>query len=148
MKSYNLAFAVFLTFGFAVNSLAGDGLKDDEKHSLYITVKNIKSAKGAIMVAVYDNKKDYMKNPVYDHRATVDAEGKLKMQLEMPFGNYAITIFHDVDDDGKLDSNFVGIPKEPYGFSNNATGSFGPPGFDDTLMEFKDEDQQIEINLN
>jgi uncharacterized protein (DUF2141 family) len=107
MKSYNLAFAVFLTLGFAANSFAGDCLEHDEKHSLYITVKNIKTAKGEIMVAIYDNKKDYMKNPVYDHRATVDAEGALKIQLEMPFGNYAITIFHDIDDDGKLDSNLV-----------------------------------------
>lgn len=45
-------------------------------------------------------------------------------------GTYAIKAFHDVDRNGKLDTNFMGIPKEPYGFSNDAMGTFGPPSFD------------------
>jgi len=44
-------------------------------------------------------------------------------------GTYAIKAFHDVDANGKLDTNFMGIPKEPYGFSNDAMGTFGPPTF-------------------
>jgi uncharacterized protein (DUF2141 family) len=45
-------------------------------------------------------------------------------------GSYAIKAFHDVDRNGKLDTNFMGIPKEPYGFSNDAMGTFGPPSFE------------------
>lgn len=44
-------------------------------------------------------------------------------------GTYAIKIFHDVNDNGKLDTNWMGIPSEPYGFSNDAMGTFGPPSF-------------------
>jgi uncharacterized protein (DUF2141 family) len=45
-------------------------------------------------------------------------------------GTYAIKAFHDVDRNGKLDTNLMGIPKEPYGFSNDAMGTFGPPSFE------------------
>lgn len=45
-------------------------------------------------------------------------------------GTYAIKVFHDVNADGRMDTNFFGIPKEPYGFSNDAMGLFGPPSFE------------------
>ena len=48
----------------------------------------------------------------------------------IPEGDYAIAIFHDSNNNGILDKNFIGIPKEGYGFSNNAKGTFGPPHFD------------------
>ncbi len=44
-------------------------------------------------------------------------------------GTYAVKVFHDVDENGTLDTNWMGIPKEPYGFSNDAMGTFGPPSF-------------------
>lgn len=44
-------------------------------------------------------------------------------------GTYAVKVFHDVNDNGVLDTNWMGIPKEPYGFSNDAMGTFGPPSF-------------------
>ncbi len=49
---------------------------------------------------------------------------------DLPAGEYAISLFHDVDADGELDSGFMGIPKEPYGFSNNAPVRFGPAKWD------------------
>lgn len=48
---------------------------------------------------------------------------------DIPAGDHAIKAFHDVNDNGKLDTNWMGIPTEPYGFSNNAMGTFGPPSF-------------------
>jgi uncharacterized protein (DUF2141 family) len=46
------------------------------------------------------------------------------------FGEHALKVFHDVDGNGKLDTNWMGIPKEPYGFSNDAMGTFGPPSWE------------------
>jgi uncharacterized protein (DUF2141 family) len=48
---------------------------------------------------------------------------------DLPPGEYAAVAFQDVNGNGKLDKNFLGIPKEPYGFSNSARGSAGPPKF-------------------
>ncbi len=50
-------------------------------------------------------------------------------------GTYAIKAFHDVDRNGKLDTNLMGIPKEPYGFSNDAMGTFGPPSFEQAAFK-------------
>lgn len=46
---------------------------------------------------------------------------------EIPIGDYAVAVFHDVNSNNKLDKNFLGIPKEGYAFSKNAKGNFGPP---------------------
>ena len=59
------------------------------------------------------------------------APGSARYSFKLPEGVYAIGIFVDVNRNNRMDRNFVGIPKEQYGFSNNAKGSFGPPSFMD-----------------
>jgi uncharacterized protein (DUF2141 family) len=54
--------------------------------------------------------------------------------FELPDGTYAVGVFHDVDGDEALSKNFLGIPKEPFGFSNNVRGRFGPPSFKDASI--------------
>ena len=54
--------------------------------------------------------------------------------FELPGGTYAVGVFHDMDGDEALSKNFLGIPKEPFGFSNNVRGRFGPPSFKDASI--------------
>lgn len=49
---------------------------------------------------------------------------------DLPPGRYAIAAYHDADDDGRLTTWAMGLPREAYGFSNNARGRFGPPSFE------------------
>ena len=56
----------------------------------------------------------------------------------IPAGPYAIAVFQDKNNDGKLNKNLFGAPKEPYGFSNNKYGRFGPPEFEDVCFEVKE----------
>ena len=56
---------------------------------------------------------------------------------EVKAGRYAAAIWHDVNDDQKLDTNWVGMPTEPVGASNNAKGKFGPPKFQDAAFVYK-----------
>lgn len=55
----------------------------------------------------------------------------------IPVGTYAIAIFQDINSDGKLNSNFFGAPTEPFAFSNNKFGMFGPPKFADVSFIVK-----------
>jgi uncharacterized protein (DUF2141 family) len=55
-------------------------------------------------------------------------------------GAYAFRYFHDENGDEKINTNFMGIPREGYGFSNNAKGSFGPPSFEKMLFELTKSD--------
>ncbi|MCH2187321.1 DUF2141 domain-containing protein, partial [Myxococcota bacterium] len=62
-------------------------------------------------------------------------------------GQYGISAFHDVNNNEKLDTSFIGLPKEPYGFSQNARGQFGPPGFKAIAFEVDSGPQTVEITL-
>jgi uncharacterized protein (DUF2141 family) len=53
-----------------------------------------------------------------------------KETFEIPAGTYVIGYYIDANENEKLDTNFIGIPKEQFGFSNNARGTFGPPNFE------------------
>ncbi len=62
-------------------------------------------------------------------------------------GVYAVSIYHDENANNELDTNFLGIPKEPYAFSNNARGSFGPPSFEDCQFVLDNDHREIVISL-
>lgn len=62
-------------------------------------------------------------------------------------GDYAGSVFHDENGNGKLDRNFMGMPKEGVGASNDAAGSFGPPKFDDARFSYKGGPQSLTIHV-
>lgn len=63
-------------------------------------------------------------------------------------GSYAVAVFHDENDNGKLDTNFLGIPIEGSGASNGAQGWMGPPKFDDARFEFSGGLHRIKIDVS
>ena len=65
----------------------------------------------------------------------------------MPAGEYAASAFHDQDNNGKLNTGFLGIPTEDYCASNNARGSFGPPSFDQAKFSFKGGTLELRARL-
>ena len=72
---------------------------------------------------------------------------KGKVTFDLPYGNYVIAGIHDLDNNGVLTGNFLGMPKEPFGFSNNKRGNFGPPKWEDVLIKFNESNKKILINL-
>jgi uncharacterized protein (DUF2141 family) len=88
------------------------------------------SGSGELMVAVFNDAGQWLKKPVRAARQPLQ-DGPLSLQLaDLPDGDYAVSLFIDRNANGKLDSNAMGIPTEPYAFSNDAAGNFGPPPFD------------------
>lgn len=55
---------------------------------------------------------------------------------DTPAGTYALSVWHDVNANGRLDANFIGVPSEPVGVSNNAEGRMGPPRFEAAAFKF------------
>lgn len=105
---------------------------------LRVVVTNVKTDAGKLYVWVYDNKDDWLSDR-YRTQKVVPVAGNRKgdrvtVDLLLPAGQYAFTVFQDVDDDGRLKRNFIGMPKEPAGISNNVRPRFGPPGFKDALF--------------
>ena len=62
-------------------------------------------------------------------------------------GDYAIVVSHDINDNNKLDKSWAGIPKEPYGFSNNVKPTLSAPSFKDCRVAVASETQTIHIDL-
>ena len=66
----------------------------------------------------------------------------------LKFGVYAIRVFHDENSNGELDTDFLGIPSEDYGYSNNVSAWFGPPSWERAKFKFDDKEMTIEISLD
>jgi uncharacterized protein (DUF2141 family) len=60
---------------------------------------------------------------------------------------YAIAAIHDENRDGKLETDWMGVPKEGYGFSNNAKGRLGPPSFEAASFSYNGQSLNITITL-
>ena len=116
------------------------------QHSLRVVVKNVKANEGTVRVAIFTNEKDFLKN-AYQGKSVKASAGAVSLSFDnLPAGAYAISIFHDENDNGELDTNFMGIPKEGFAFGNNAMGTFGPPSFDKSKVELTESITQ-EISL-
>jgi uncharacterized protein (DUF2141 family) len=119
-----LVIAIFIFSGIFSSSA-------QEKHTVTINFEGMKSDKGSLFVAVYDTKDDFLKKQFKgDITKIVDKKATIILK-DIPPGEYAISAFHDANDNKKMDTNLFGIPKEPIGISNNATGFMGPPKYND-----------------
>ncbi|MFN0176362.1 MAG: DUF2141 domain-containing protein [Saprospiraceae bacterium] len=118
---------------------------------LQIEFSNIREAKGSLYVAVYDRSEDFLKvDKVYSKKIVPIAQiGSMQLSLgNLPPGKYAISSFHDLNGNGKLDTNWAGIPNEPYGFSNNARPKFRAPKWAEAVFEMKGSGGKIAIRLD
>jgi uncharacterized protein (DUF2141 family) len=101
------------------------------QNNLSIELLGVKSSMGNINVAVYNQAKGFLKfDGVFkvDRIAAKEAITTLKI-MDLPNGEYAVAIFHDENGNDKLDTNWLGIPKESVAFSNAKIKAFGPPSY-------------------
>ncbi len=107
--------------------------------TLTITVTDIRNTKGSIAVGLYTSKESFLKKTSIGK--AVKASGtEVKVVFEnLRAGEYAISIIHDENNNKDLDRNRLGLPKEGYGFGNNAKSRFGPPKYDEVKILIKDQ---------
>lgn len=116
-----------------------------EKHTVTLQFEGIKSNKGKLYVAVYNNKKSFLKKAFKGAIVKIEDNKAIVILEDIPTGVYAVSAFHDANDNKKMDTNFFGIPKEPIGVSNNAKGFMGPPKYKDAKFEVK---KNITLSIN
>lgn len=107
-------------------------------------------SKGQLMVALHNTKKTFLKKTAPYRRAILPISGEqVEYTFEdIPFGTYSIAVFQDDNKNMDLDLGKMFKPKEKYGFSNNARGKFGPPGFDKTTFELNNPNLELEILID
>ena len=115
-------------------------------YNLQIIVNNFEKLKGELRVCLTDKKEDFLKHCKYSKVVTVTNNSVSLEIANIKTGIYSISVFHDENNNGVLDTGFFGIPSEPYAFSNNPSRSFGPPNFEKcTLLINKDNQISIEL---
>ena len=130
MKKLYLPLIMFVFVCFVSMAYAQTG-------TINVEISGIEDPKGLMSIGLYSDERGFPDDGKEYKGTDVEVTGQTVVYTfkDVPFGIYAIAIFHDTNSNGKLDKNFLGIPKEGYAFSNNVFGTFGPPDFKDASFE-------------
>ncbi len=119
----------FLTLITAAATLCGAG---SHAASLELTITHVGKAEGQLLVALFDQPDVWLKGRPLKATGVKAEAGSVTVLIEdLPEGAaIAVSVVHDLNGNRRLDMNAMGMPTESYGFSNNASGTFGPPTFE------------------
>jgi len=114
---------------------------------LTVSITNIRTDKGTLLVSVTSTEAGWNNQEKPAAATRLAATGKdAVVRFTLPAGSYAVQVMHDENDNGKLDSNFMGIPAEGYGFSNNPK-VMRKAYFSEAKFDVGDAPSSIVINL-
>lgn len=120
------------------------------ENRIRVHVLGLRSDRGDIRCTLFSSAEDFPNNgdlmakittaPIVDRTATCEFTG-------ITPGLYAVVLFHDENGDGKFNRNWIGLPEEGYGFSNDAPAHFRPPRFDEASFSFAGGTLEIPVNI-
>lgn len=118
---------------------------------LVVSVSGLQPRTGAVMVALFDGTKKFpsVGGQIAGRRVAVANEPIADAVFEnVPYGRYAVAVFYDRNNNGRLDTRLGAIPIEPLGFSNGAKiGLFGPPAYEAAAFDIASKERTIRIKV-
>ncbi len=139
-----LLFLLLLVTGFVFgNQIQNNG-------RLRIKVEGIRNNNGLIGISIYNSSSGFPNDQSKSLKTEFVTIKNNTVEItvdSLTQGYYAISAFHDENSNRKMETNWIGIPKEGVGVSNNAKGSFGPPKFNDAKFYFNKQEQTIILTL-
>jgi len=136
-----LLFAAFIcAILLPSTTLAGD---------LSLNIDGVRDNTGSVIGALYISKVTFMdKTKAYQLFKVNAAPGQVKYVVhDLPAGQYAISVCHDTNNNGKMDKNFIGAPLEGFGFSNDPKVTTGPPEFEQAVFTYSGQNQTMSIKM-
>lgn len=122
--------------------------QSSEKAIVIVKITGLRSEKGQVKIAVFNSAEKWLgDHPAYSSTIDVDSQSVTWKMNDVPNGEYGIAVFHDENKNGKMDKNFLGIPQEPYGFSNNMRALLGPPKWDKSKFAVKSPVTEVTIEV-
>jgi uncharacterized protein (DUF2141 family) len=146
MKHIVLCFSLLAVAASSTISQVQAAPKGDLKVVFTGLTRNV----GYVRVALVNTKAGYKDEENHGFRLAEVKVKDFKAECtfsDIPLGTYSVKAFHDLDGDEQLDKGLFGIPLEPYGFSNNVRGTFGPPSYESTRFRFRTISGRISIKL-
>jgi uncharacterized protein (DUF2141 family) len=134
-----MTLAIF--FGFLIITA-----QEKKSGTIQLQIDNIENDKGQMLIGLYDSEDNWL-SKIYVGKVAKITDGSAEITFEnVPLGVYAISVFHDEDNNGKL-KTFLGIPTESTGSSNNAPARFGPPKWEDAKFTLAEKTVHQKIAL-
>lgn len=125
--------------------------RETQESVIHVDIDGLRSDRGQVLCALFSSAADFPKRA---DRALAHAKSEIssnhatcEFQGVSP-GTYAVSVFHDENSNGKLDTNFMGIPREGVGASNNAKGHLGPPKFSAAAFQYSGGRINLKIRVN
>ena len=116
---------------------------------LNIAFRGLKNSNGKVLVRIFSTEKgfpDEAKEALKVTTIEIQEGFATKAQFSgLAPGSYAISAIHDENGSGEMDTNWIGIPKEGLGVSQDVKGFMGPPKFSDSVIQMN---QSLEIEIN
>ncbi len=123
------------------------GFVNAQTATLTVNTSGFKNNDGKVKVGLYNNEGKFLKESYLAVTSEIKGLKATVLFKNIPVGEYAVSIFHDEDNDGKLKTGVFGIPKEDIACSNNAKGKMGPPKYEDAKFQVT-KDATIAVTLN
>ena len=143
---FSLAHVILFSvgMGFTPSSLAQSG----GLATVILRVTGFHSEKGQVKIGVFNSSEKWLgKQPVYSSTIQVDGQTVTWKINDVPYGDYGVAVFHDENGNGKMDKNVLGMPLEPYGFSNNVRIALGPPKWEKAKFTVKSSTVEVSIEV-
>ncbi len=140
-KNFILVLIIVFTNSFTFGQKTG---------TLIIEIGSIKNDDGQVAISIHNGEKGFPggEETMVQAKYASIKDGKAIAEFNnLPLGEYAISAYHDENANDKLDTNWIGIPKEGTGASNNAKGKMGPPKYEDAKFEFKEDGQKVSFEM-
>ncbi len=114
-----------------------------------VEISKLRGNSGTMFLALYNSADSFLdeKQALRTEMAPVTATTFSYTFQDLPPGDYALAVFQDCNGNKELDTGMFGIPKEPYGFSNDAKGNFGPPSYKDARFTVAQGPSTIQLTL-
>ena len=122
-----------------------------QANTIHVEIAGLRNDEGQAVCSLFSSAGDFPKKTgkAVAHSTSVISNRHAACEFTgVPPGTYAISVFHDENSNGKLDTNFMGIPREGVGASNGAKGHLGPPKFDAAAFRFAGGRLDLNIGIN
>ena len=120
---------VMITCVLLLISVLSIQAQEKQSHTVTVTISGMNVDSGNVYVGIYDSEATFLETPYKGAIAKVSKKKATAIFRGLEKGVYAVSVFHDENNNKKMDTNFIGIPKEPTGCSNGAKGFMGPPKY-------------------
>ena len=111
---------------------------------LHVSIDHVNNDKGMILAQIFTGQDNYKKGIAQGNVMVPAKTGKATLSFEnLEAGEYVVRMFHDENNNQKMDSNAFGMPTEGYAFSNEAIGNMGPPKYKDMVVVIAKKDSKV-----